>query len=48
MQRLLESTIEQELEGFRTRDVTLSELSLAIRRLQDTEEVRIAGTIHTT
>ena len=35
--QLLESTIEQELERFRTGDVTLSELTLAIERLQETE-----------
>jgi peptidoglycan hydrolase-like protein with peptidoglycan-binding domain len=35
---LTESTIEQELERFRTRDVTLSELTLAIERIQETED----------
>lgn len=35
---LLESTIEQELERFRTTDVTLSELTLAIERLQQSEQ----------
>lgn len=40
--QLLESTIEQELERFRTNDVTLSELTLAIQRLQETERTNQA------
>lgn len=39
---LLESTIEQELDSFKTKDVTLSELTLAIQRLQETEETTTA------
>ena len=40
--QLLESTIEQELERFRTGNVTLSELTLAIERIQETEDTNRA------
>lgn len=42
LMKLTESTIEQELERFRTGSVTLSELTLAIERLQQTEQTNQA------